>query len=174
MLKTHQRRNDLPLRRQRLGKVGTAAGRIDENPPQLAAHRRVGAYEQSASFYTNDPLKPKFTINISGKITATLRILPATLILSRISANETTQGSVTVLSYLDQPLEIKSHRFEDDAEQQVFRPRSNSPFGRGVERACGGEKRLSFDGDHKTGIASRDISADESCWKPIIPTNRNA
>jgi hypothetical protein len=80
----------------------------------------VGPYEQTASFYTNDPLKPKFTIKISGKITATLRILPAALVLSRISANETTQGSVTVLSFLDQPLEIKSYRFEDDPTSKFF------------------------------------------------------
>jgi hypothetical protein len=79
-----------------------------------------GPYQQSATFYTNDPNKPKFTISITGKITALVRIRPTVLILSRISANETTQGSVTVLSYLEQPLEIKSHRFDENPTAKYF------------------------------------------------------
>jgi hypothetical protein len=80
----------------------------------------VGAYEQSASFYTNDPKKKKIKITITGKITASLRILPASLTLARLSANETAHGSLAVLSYLDEPLEIKSYRLEEDAGSKFF------------------------------------------------------
>ena len=79
-----------------------------------------GPYQQSATFYTNDPSKPRFTITITGKITATLRVRPAALTLSRISAHENTQGTVTILSYLDEPLKLGSTRFEGNVSSQYF------------------------------------------------------
>ncbi len=79
-----------------------------------------GPYEQTATFYSNDPGKPRFTITITGKITATIRARPATLTMSRISANETSKGTVTVLSYLDKPLELSNPRFEDNGIRQNF------------------------------------------------------
>lgn len=79
-----------------------------------------GPYKQSASFLTNDPHKPKFTITISGTITATLRARPATLTLSRISSHEPTQGTTSILSYLDEPLELSSPRFEENEHSSYF------------------------------------------------------
>jgi hypothetical protein len=80
----------------------------------------VGPYEQSATFLTNDPKKPRFTITIKGKITATIRARPATLTMSRISAHEATQGTVTVLSYLDEPLVLSDPRFDAGTTREFF------------------------------------------------------
>jgi hypothetical protein len=79
-----------------------------------------GPYKQSATFYTNDPTRPEFTLTITGKITATLRLKPAVLTLSRISGHESTSGTVTILNYLDQPLELSNPRFEENANRQYF------------------------------------------------------
>jgi hypothetical protein len=79
-----------------------------------------GPYKQTATFYTNDPHKSRFTITISGTITATLRARPATLTLSRISNHETTQGTTAILSYLDEPLELGTPRFEENGLSQYF------------------------------------------------------
>jgi hypothetical protein len=79
-----------------------------------------GPYEQTADFYTNDPSKPKFTITISGKITSTLRAKPATLTLSRISSQEITHGTLTILSYLEEPLEISNPRFDENDLSKYF------------------------------------------------------
>jgi hypothetical protein len=79
-----------------------------------------GPYQQSATFYTNEANKPRFTITINGKITATIRVKPTTLTMSRISAHEITQGTVTILSYLDEPLEVSNPRFEENGTRQYF------------------------------------------------------
>jgi len=79
-----------------------------------------GPYEQTATFYTNDPGKPRFTITITGKITATLRVRPTTLTLSRISGHENTQVTVTILRYLDEALELSNPRFEANGIGQYF------------------------------------------------------
>jgi hypothetical protein len=80
----------------------------------------VGPYEQSATFLTNDPDRPRFVIKIKGKITASIRARPATLTLSRISGHETSQGSLAILNYLDEPLTLGDPRFEENGIRQFF------------------------------------------------------
>jgi hypothetical protein len=79
-----------------------------------------GSYEQSAAFYTNDPDRPKFSITISGEITATLRVQPTIFSFNRISSHETTTEKVVILNYLDRPLAIENPRFEENDLRKYF------------------------------------------------------
>ncbi|MCC6125982.1 MAG: DUF1573 domain-containing protein [Pirellulales bacterium] len=79
-----------------------------------------GPYQQSATFYTNDPRKPHFKITVSGKITAALRVRPSVLTFNRISARESSQGTVKILSYLDQPLAIGNPRLDENGLERYF------------------------------------------------------
>ena len=79
-----------------------------------------GPYQQSATFLTNDPKRSRFTITISGQITATIRVQPAMLTFSRISAQETSRAEVTILSYLDEPLQMGAPRFEQNDIARYF------------------------------------------------------
>jgi hypothetical protein len=85
--------------------------RPDDNP---------GPYEQSASFLTNDPERPSFSIVIRGKITTTLRVQPPTLTFSRISGRETSKGTFAVLNYFDRPLTLSDAHFEEGSIQSFF------------------------------------------------------
>jgi len=79
-----------------------------------------GPYQQSATFLTNDPKRPRFTITITGQVTATLRVRPALVSFGRISAQETSHAEATILSYLDEPLQLGAPRFEQNDIAQYF------------------------------------------------------
>jgi hypothetical protein len=79
-----------------------------------------GPYQQSATFLTNDPARPEFSIVIRGKITSNLRAQPASLTFSRISGRETSLGKFAVLNYIDRPLAVSDPRFEESSIRPYF------------------------------------------------------
>ncbi|MBN2581150.1 MAG: DUF1573 domain-containing protein [Pirellulales bacterium] len=72
-----------------------------------------GAYHQTATFFTNDPLQSQFTLGVRGKITSVVRTVPAELIFSRTSSDEPTSGQVQVYCYRPEPLEIRGFHWSD-------------------------------------------------------------
>ena len=73
---------------------------------------RLGPFKETATFLTNDPLKSKFILTISGKITAKLRVVPAELVFNQISANETTARQTRLLCYQDDPFEVLENHLD--------------------------------------------------------------
>jgi hypothetical protein len=76
------------------------------------SRQRLGQFTETASFTTNDPAKPEFTLTITGQVTARIRVVPPELVLNGISANETSAGQVRLLCYQDEPWQILGHQWE--------------------------------------------------------------
>jgi hypothetical protein len=72
-----------------------------------------GLYRQTATFFCNDPVHQQFSLVVTGKITTVVRAVPAELIFSRLSAEETNTGDVQVYCYRPEPLEIREFHWSD-------------------------------------------------------------
>jgi hypothetical protein len=88
-----------------------------------------GPYYQTATFYSNDPAQPRFTLAVRGKLISTVRAVPAELVFSRASATETTIGESRVYCYRPVPLEIREHHWSDLKIAKFFDVKL-SPLGR--------------------------------------------
>jgi hypothetical protein len=88
-----------------------------------------GPYNQTATFYSNDPSQPRFTLSVKGKLTAAIRAVPAELVFSRASATETTSGQVRVYCYRPTRIEIRELRWSDPKLAEYFESKL-TPLGR--------------------------------------------
>ena len=79
-----------------------------------------GAYRQTATILTNDPLRPRVVLTVSGRITVAARRRPEELILTRVSADEPTTGQVVLYGYLQEPLEVTKTELLDAATAEHF------------------------------------------------------
>ena len=70
-----------------------------------------GSFEQTASFSSNDPAQERFTLRITGQITAKVRSVPPELVFSQVSSDQPTAGEVRLYDYRDEPLVVQGHRF---------------------------------------------------------------
>ena len=81
---------------------------------------RPGPYEQTAQILTNDPEKPEIALTISGRITATVRLVPAELVFSQVSTTAASTAEARLLDYLEEPLKISHYDYSNPATARYF------------------------------------------------------
>jgi hypothetical protein len=95
-------------------------GGSDKITVKWKSKEQLGPYKETVSFVTNDPIKTKFTLTITGKITARLRVIPTELIFDRISANETITRQARLLCYQDDLFEVLEHHLDAENNASNF------------------------------------------------------
>ena len=88
---------------------------------QWKIQQYTGDYQQSTTLSTNDPQCPEVTLRVTGRITPTLRVAPAQLVLTRVPAGQPAVGEVRLYGYRAQPLKILGHDFTDPSQAEFFR-----------------------------------------------------
>lgn len=81
----------------------------------------TGSFRQTERLATNDPDRPELTLEVSGRITPTVRVTPSQLIFSRVSPSEPVVGEVCLYGYRAEALKILSHAFSDPATASSFK-----------------------------------------------------
>jgi len=87
---------------------------------QWTIRRYTGKFHQSQTLATNDPQQPEVTLAVTGRITPTVRVMPAQLIFTRVPAGEPVSGEVRLYGYRPRALEITGHELSDPARAGDF------------------------------------------------------
>ncbi len=75
--------------------------------------RYTGAFRQSVTLTTNDPDRPEVTLAATGRVTPTVRVVPAQLVFTQVPSGEPATGEIRLYGYRSRPLEITGHEFSD-------------------------------------------------------------
>jgi hypothetical protein len=81
---------------------------------------KPGPYQQTAKILTNDPAQPQVTLTVSGHVTAAMRLSPAELVFSRLTAGESATAETRLYCYLDTPVKVLEHKWSDAATAAYF------------------------------------------------------
>jgi len=81
----------------------------------------TGNFRQSEGLATNDPGRPEVMLEVSGRITPTVRVVPAQLVFSRVPAGEPAIGEVCLYGYRSGVLKILGHELSDPAKADSFK-----------------------------------------------------
>lgn len=68
-------------------------------------------FRQTAEIHTNDPTLPTILLTIHGKVVDLVRLEPAELVLSHVSASEGTQAEFRVYGFQTKDLQVVRHEF---------------------------------------------------------------
>ena len=69
-------------------------------------------FRQYATILTNDPAMPIIDLTIAGTVSTRFQIVPSTVSLANVSANETRTTEIKVLSYLTDEVGLEGYTFE--------------------------------------------------------------
>jgi hypothetical protein len=81
----------------------------------------TGNFRQSENLATNDPDRPEVTLEVSGRITPTVRVVPTQLVFSRVPAGQPAVGEVCLYAYRSEALKILGHELSDPARADSFK-----------------------------------------------------
>jgi hypothetical protein len=87
---------------------------------QWKIRRYTGNFRQSETLRTNDPRRPEVTLGVSGRVTPTVRVVPAQLVFTRVPAGQPATGEVRLYGYRERPLKILGHELSDPAQAADF------------------------------------------------------
>lgn len=79
-----------------------------------------GAFRQTATVFTNDPLQSQVELNIDGQIMAVSGVEPPDLIFDKIPVGESKTSQVYVMAMLQDELIISDPEFSDPATRDYF------------------------------------------------------
>jgi len=69
-----------------------------------------GPFRHGATLHTNDPLQSHIQLTVEGQVIASTTVLtPSELIYGTLQADETRKSDITLVSYVDEKLEIVAH-----------------------------------------------------------------
>jgi hypothetical protein len=88
---------------------------------QWSIKQYTGNFRQSENLATNDPQRPEVTLEVSGRITPTVRVVPTQLVFSRVPAGKPAVGEVYLYAYRSEPLKILGHELSDPAKAGSFK-----------------------------------------------------
>ncbi len=77
-------------------------------------------FRQHALIVTNDLNEPRIELGISGRVTTRYEVVPASLVLSKISATETRRAEVRIFAFFSDSLEVVSHDFAEGETASFF------------------------------------------------------
>ena len=81
----------------------------------------LGNFRQSENLATNDPDRPEVTLEVSGRITPAVRVVPAQLVFSRVPAGQPAVGEVCLYGYRSEALKILGRELSDPAKAESFK-----------------------------------------------------
>lgn len=81
-------------------------------------------FRQRATILTNDPDQSRVELNVSGIVTMRYDVVPPNLVLSKISANETTLAVVKIHAFLSDAVEVVGHEFTHAESAPYFEVKS--------------------------------------------------
>jgi hypothetical protein len=87
---------------------------------QWSGKGNLGEFEQTANILTNDPARPQITLTINGRLTTAVRLDPADLVFTRITAGEKAQGKFRVYGYLAEPFHITEYKLDNPKFAGLF------------------------------------------------------
>ena len=87
---------------------------------QWEAKRGGGKFRQSATIWTNDPLRPRVDLSVVGRITRKLQVTPAEVVFSSVKAGRKASAEVRLISLVDENLEVLNHQWRDEATAEFF------------------------------------------------------
>lgn len=77
-------------------------------------------FRQTATILTNDPQQPRVELNIFGTVVTRYRLVPDSIVLSKMSTNETRTATLTIFSYVTDSVEVVSHSLTGDESAPFF------------------------------------------------------
>lgn len=90
------------------GRMEIAPGESNVVTVKWTANKGEGPFTQTATIETNDPIRPRMILTVSGRITRVVRPVPSELVLGQVSAGRPVTGQVRLLCYLEEPLEVRA------------------------------------------------------------------
>jgi hypothetical protein len=81
----------------------------------------TGDFRQSENLTTNDPSRSEVTLEVSGRITPTVRVVPAQLLFTRVAPGKPAVGEVCLYGYRSEALKILGHELSDPAKADAFK-----------------------------------------------------
>jgi len=87
---------------------------------QWSGKGNLGEFQQTANILTNDPARPQITLTINGRLTASVRLDPAELVFTRITAGEKVKGKVRVYGDLAEPFQITDFKVDNPKIAGLF------------------------------------------------------
>ena len=76
--------------------------------------------QHSATILTNDAQQPEIVLTVSGRVAVTVRPSPAKLSFEKVLVGETVSAEARLWCYLDEPLKIVGHEWDDPAVAPYF------------------------------------------------------
>jgi hypothetical protein len=93
----------------------------EESSVEVSWHaNKEGPFQQSATFSTNDPRKPKLAFFITGKVMNSHRIDPPELVFTSISVHDSQSADLKIYSYRAGTLEVLKHEVTDQETADKF------------------------------------------------------
>ncbi len=105
-----------------------------------------GRFTQTATILTNDPRRARVTLTITGRVLQAVRVEPASVVLSRVTAGEPTTATFRILGFRKKPLELLGYELEDTQTSKLFEvqfePLSEEELAEVEDVTCGYLARL--------------------------------
>lgn len=118
---------------------GIAPGESGKVTVTWRADKGEGPFRQTATIETNDPLRPRVTLTVSGRITMVVRPVPAALAFGAVSAGREVTGQVRLLCYLDEPLDVLGYELANKQTADYFAVRFKPLTAEELREAYAGE-----------------------------------
>ena len=99
---------------------GIAPGESGKVSVTWTADKGEGPFRQTATIETNDPLRPRVTLTVQGRITMVVRPVPATLAFGSVSTGRQVTRQVRLLCYLDEPADVVGYELADKQTAEYF------------------------------------------------------
>lgn len=80
----------------------------------------TGSFTQTATILTNDPRRTRVTLTISGRVVQAVRVEPAEVYFSRITAGAPATATFRILGFRKEPLELLNYELEDGSTSDLF------------------------------------------------------
>jgi len=134
---------------------GIAPGESGKVSVTWTADKGEGPFRQTATIETNDPLRPRVTLTVQGRITRVVRPVPATLAFGSVSSGQAVTGQVRLLCYLDEPVHLVRYELADKQTADYFAVRFEPLTADRLKESYAGEgsqgKQGEGSGEGKTG-----------------------
>jgi len=109
-------------------------------------NKTVGNDSEMAEIYTNDPKRPRVTLTVKGYVVKAVQVVPQSLVVGSVSADEAATGEVDIYCFLDDPFEISGHGLHDsetaDKFEITFEPLSVDELEKQPDAHCGYRARV--------------------------------
>jgi len=87
---------------------------------EWAARTGTGPFRQTATVLTNDPLRERLDLVVSGTVIAPLGVVPPDLLFEKVTAGEPKSAQIVVMSMLEDDLQVGGPELSDPRTREYF------------------------------------------------------